>query len=207
MNTNPEECCDRIDSDPVLVVDDDEKLLRILAESLENRGFRVLRAISTREAVSQLEGNRISVLLVDWHLGSADAADQKTDGTAAAIINEARKRDENVPVMVMSGLKDVAVWNDAALQGADSFFSKPISMQTLTPALLRWIKRRQREPSIRLPKQEEDIWPLEVVKQEYVKSAVECLSGNVSLASQKLGVHRHTTNSILEAAARERKEE
>ncbi len=62
----------------------------------------------------------------------------------------------------------------------------------------------QTAPDIFLPLQEQDILLLDEVKYRYIRHVVQLVGNNISLAAQKLGVHRQT---IYAAMANEEVEE
>ena len=50
----------------VLVVDDDQKLLKMLRRTLVYEGFDVATATDGREALSQVEARQPDVIVLDW---------------------------------------------------------------------------------------------------------------------------------------------
>jgi hypothetical protein len=52
-------------------------------------------------------------------------------------------------------------------------------------------------PDVFLPEREEDIMLLDEVKCRYIRHVVDLVGNNISLAAQKLGVHRQTISAAL----------
>jgi CheY-like chemotaxis protein len=72
----------RPDLSLVLIVDDDEDVLQVMADVLETLGYRVLTARTAREAVEELRRNsQVSVLLTDIRM--PDVAGEGLAGIAA----------------------------------------------------------------------------------------------------------------------------
>jgi DNA-binding NtrC family response regulator len=52
-------------------------------------------------------------------------------------------------------------------------------------------------PDVFLPQREEDILLLDEVKYRYIRHVVQLVGNNISLAAQKLGVHRQTISAAM----------
>ena len=50
----------------VLIVDDDQKLLKMLRRTLVYEGFDVITAADGREALAQIEAHQPDVIVLDW---------------------------------------------------------------------------------------------------------------------------------------------
>ena len=79
----------------VLVVEDDEEVRQLAAESLEEFGYRVLRASNAREALSVLERDPVDVLLSDIVMPGAMSG--------LALADEVRQWRKSFPVLLTTG--------------------------------------------------------------------------------------------------------
>ena len=61
----------------------------------------------------------------------------------------------------------------------------------------RWMGRLEAAPDVLLPQREEDILLLDEVKYRYIRHVVQLVGNNISLAAQKLGVHRQTISAAM----------
>ena len=170
----------------VLVVDDDQDFRRYLTDCLEAEGISCITASSVSEALEALARNNISVLLVDWFL----------DHVAIEVARKARSVSALMPIIVMSG-KPYNVKMDALLAGADEFLEKTVGGSALASRVKRWIGRLEAAPDVFLPQREEDILLLDEVKYRYIRHVVQLVGNNISLAAQKLGVHRQTISAAM----------
>ena len=177
----------------VLVVDNDQDFRRYITDCLQAEGIPCITASSVSEALEALERNKVSVLLVDWFL----------DHVAIEVVRTARSSSALMPIIVMSG-KPYNVKMDALMADADEFLEKTLGGSALATRVKRWIGRLQAAPDVFLPLQEQDILLLDEVKYRYIRHVVELVGNNISLAAQKLGVHRQT---IYAAMANEEVEE
>ncbi|HJU43734.1 MAG TPA: response regulator [Vicinamibacterales bacterium] len=108
----------------VLVVDDEEPLLRVTSLVLESSGYRVLRAGNGVEALSLFDKHRAAINLV-----ITDMTMPVMDG--ATLIRSIRSIDADVPIIAVSGLDPRA----AQIEGVSQFLPKPLTAQTLLTAV------------------------------------------------------------------------
>jgi len=171
---------------PVLVVDYDHDFRRYITDCLEAEGIRCITASSVSEALQALARNNVSVLLVDWFL----------DHVAIEVVRTARASSGLMPIIVMSG-KAYNVKMDALMADAYEFLEKTVGGSALARRVKRWIGRLEAAPNLFLPSQEQDILLLDEVKYRYIRHVVELVGNNISLAAQKLGVHRQTVHAAM----------
>src|SRR5689334_15146777 len=170
----------------VLVVDADQDFRRYLTDCIEAEGISCITATSVSEALEALSRNKVSVLLVDWFL----------DHIAAEVVRKARSMSAQMPIIVMSG-KSYNVKMDALLADADEFLEKSMGGSVLANRVKRWMGRLEAVPDVFLPQREEDILLLDAVKYRYIRHVVQLVGNNISVAAQKLGVHRQTISSAM----------
>jgi len=170
----------------VLVVDDDQDFRRYITDCLEAEGISCITATSVSEGLEALARNKVSVLVVDWFL----------DKVAAEVVRKARATSALMPIIVMSG-KPYNVKMDALLADADEFFEKTVGGSVLASRVKRWLGRLEAAPDVFLPQREEEILLLDEVKYRYIRHVVQLVGNNISVAAQKLGVHRQTISSAM----------
>jgi DNA-binding response OmpR family regulator len=170
----------------VLVVDGDQEFRRYVTDCIEAEGISCITATSVSEALEALSRNKVSVLLVDWFL----------DHIAAEVVRKARSISAHMPIIVMSG-KSYNVKMDALLADADEFLEKSMGGSVLANRVKRWLGRLEAAPDVFLPQREEDILLLDAVKYRYIRHVVQLVGDNISVAAQKLGVHRQTISAAM----------
>ena len=174
------------DGKRVLVVEDDQDFRRYLIDCIEAEGISCVTATSVSEALEALARNKVSVLLVNWFL----------DRVATEVVRTARSISPHMPIIVMSG-KPYNVKMDALLADADEFLETTIGGSALANRVRRWIGRLEAAPDVFLPQREEEILLLDEVKHRYIRHVVQLVGDNISLAAQKLGVHRQTISAAM----------
>jgi len=183
MNTKGE----KIDSGKrVLVVEDDQDFRRYLTDCIEAEGLSCITATSVSEALDALARNKVSVLLVNWFL----------DRVASEVVRTARSISAHMPIIVMSG-KPYNVKMDALLADADEFLETSIGGSALAKRVKRWMGRLEAAPDGFFPQREQEILLLDEVKYRYIRHVVQLVGNNISLAAQKLGVHRQTISAAM----------
>jgi two-component system, response regulator RegA len=170
----------------VLVVDADQDFRRYITDCIEAEGISCITATTVSEALEALGRNNVSVVLVDWFL----------DRVANEVVRKARSLSAVMPIIVMSG-KSYNVKMDALLADADEFLEKNLGGGALANRVKRWVGRVKAAPEVFLPQDEEGILLLDEVKFRYIRHVVQLVGNNISVASQKLGVHRQTISAAM----------
>jgi two-component system cell cycle response regulator DivK len=108
----------------VLIVDDNEKNLRLARDVLRAAGFRTLEAASGEDAVAAATEHLPDVILMDIRLPDID-------GTEAAARLRREPRTAAIPIVAFtsSAMKGDREWFLAS--GFDGYLEKPISVREL----------------------------------------------------------------------------
>jgi len=175
----------------VLVVDDEKFVRETLVRAMSHENIKCLEAGSEKEALEILGNHAIALMLLDWSL----RAEKDTSG--AEVLFQAKKHHPETSVIVMSG-GDMDVRTDAYAKQADGFLAKPFAITVVVNAVKQALKRIAEKPVMFLPSQDDQIAPLEKVKNIYIRHVVKLLDGNISAAAEKLDVHRQTVANALE---------
>jgi DNA-binding response OmpR family regulator len=108
----------------VLVVDDNDRVRRLLSLALETGGFRVVEAASEHEAQRRLADTRPDILVLNLQRSAADGLD---------LLRQVRACPQfvSVPVIFLAGCGDDDLRWRAMRAGADWFALRPIGMVEL----------------------------------------------------------------------------
>ncbi|HEV8195258.1 MAG TPA: sigma-54 dependent transcriptional regulator [Gemmatimonadales bacterium] len=127
------------DAARLLVVDDDEEALRLLAEVLEREGYTVVRALTVEQALRALDGaTPFDAVLTDLRMPGASGLD---------LLREVRSRDPRSLVFVLTAFGDANAAGEAIRAGAYDFISKPYDLPTLRAAITQALDRRHLTPA------------------------------------------------------------
>ena len=118
----------RLDPLDVLIVDDDETMLRTATDTLDSLGASVEQAPGGLEALGMIEhrhlaGKDYNVIIVDWKMPEIDGLE-----TIRRIRTEI---DADVPILLISAYDWSDIEDKAKAAGANGFITKPLFRSTL----------------------------------------------------------------------------
>ena len=114
----------------VLVVDDEADIRDLVAGVLEDEGYAVRTAADSDSALNAIEDRRPSLVLLDvWLQGS------RLDGLQ--ILEQVKKRDPTLPVIMISGHGNLDTAVAAIREGAVDFIEKPFEAGKLLHMVAR----------------------------------------------------------------------
>ena len=116
----------------VLVVDDDEKLLKMLRRTLVYEGFDVATATDGREALSQVEAHQPDVIVLDWLMPGLDGL---------GVIDRLRAAHDETMVLMLTARDAIEDRVEGLESGADDYLVKPFAPAELL-ARVRALLRR-----------------------------------------------------------------
>lgn len=107
---------------PILVVDDDEDILRLLAMRLRARGFRISTATSAEEALVRIAVEAPRVVVSDVRLPGRDGL---------ALFEEIRSTRPSLPVILLTAHGSIPDAVEATSRGVFGYLTKPFDSQVL----------------------------------------------------------------------------
>src|ERR671910_1554653 len=108
----------------ILIVDDERDIRDLVSGVLEDEGFTTRTAADSGEALQALSERRPSLALLDvWLQGS------KLDGLQ--LLQEIKRRDPSLPVLMISGHGNLDTAVAAVREGAVDFIEKPFEASRL----------------------------------------------------------------------------
>lgn len=115
-----EQIMKRTDSDIILIVDDEASIRKSLQSVLSDEGFNVAVVEDGHHALSYLESNPASLVLLDIWMPGIDGLE-----TLVAI----KERYPSLPVVMISGHATIAAAIKATKLGASDFIEKPLDLE------------------------------------------------------------------------------
>lgn len=112
----------------ILIVDDEAPLRELLADIVEDAGYRAHQALHGREALARVEQERPDLVL-------ADVMMPVLSGAELCRILKAQPSTAPIPVILMSAAGSAI----AAGAGADAFLDKPFQVSELVALVRRWL--------------------------------------------------------------------
>ncbi len=118
----------------VLLVDDDERLLRAAGRVLTGAGYPVVTAGSGREALAALQQQPVAVAVCDLRLPDLDGI---------ALLQQARRLRPELEVVMITGHASVEKAVEAMRLGAYDFIEKPVDSTGLLKAVAKAVERQR----------------------------------------------------------------
>jgi len=132
---------------PILVVDDDRKIVRLVRTYLERDGFRVVEAIDGRAALIAVEREMPALVVLDMMLPELDGLE----------VIRAVRSTQRTPIVVLSARGSTSDRIAGLDAGADDYLPKPFSPAELVLRVKRVLERTttpgdgSRDPAPRAP--------------------------------------------------------
>ncbi len=104
----------------VLVIDDDLTTQALARRSLENAGFRTLSATNGQQGLEIFQQSLPDIILLDVEM-------PEMDGFTVCKKLRAMHQGKNIPILMITGLNDVASIENAYALGATDFATKPMN--------------------------------------------------------------------------------
>ena len=115
----------------IMVVDDEQAILRLLSRTLEPEGYGVILADNGSSALALLEECRPDLVILDIMMPGLDGFQ---------VLDLIRQRS-NVPVIMLTARGEVTVLRDALALGADDYVRKPFGREELLARIRAKLRR------------------------------------------------------------------
>lgn len=115
----------------VLVVDDDQRLLKMLRRTLAYEGFQVMTAEDGQAALDHIHETSPDIIVLDWMMPRIDGV---------GVLRALREQDDDTPVLMLTARDAVQYRVEGLERGADDYLIKPfesVELVARVKALLR----------------------------------------------------------------------
>ena len=124
----------------VLVVDDDQRLLKMLRRTLTYEGLDVAIAADGREALDKIRTHRPDAIVLDWMMPEIDGM---------GVLEVLRHDQDQTPVLMLTARDAVEDRVDGLDGGADDYLVKPFAPSELVARINALLRRTQaKEPEV-----------------------------------------------------------
>ena len=169
-----------MNNERLLLVDDDEVFVGVMARALKKRGFEVVSAASVDEAEKLLDQHSFNKALVDL----------KMEGRSGlALIQTLAQRQPECRAVMLTGYSRIATAVEAIRLGAHNYRCKPASIKDVLEAFDEDV-----DPDLNVPDNPPSVERLE---WEHIQKVLAENEGNVSATARALGMHRRTLQRKL----------
>lgn len=164
----------------LLLIEDDAVFSRVLARSLERRGYAVSVAESIEAAHAAIAGEqRFDFAVLDLNLNGENGIQ---------MIQPLLTSNASCRIVVLTGYASIATAVQAIKLGATQYLAKPVDADAVTRAL------RGEDEELPVP---EEPMPVDRFEWEYIQRVLAEHDGNVSATARVLKMHRRTLQRKL----------
>jgi K+-sensing histidine kinase KdpD len=149
----------------ILIVDDDERNLRLMDSILKANGYTVLKAYDGEEALGLIAQQRPDLVLLD-------AMMPKMNGFEVCVRLRQQAETRLLPVIMVTALNALEDKVQALEIGADDFLSKPINRLELLAKMRSVLRAKALHDQIQTTKAELESKNLELLKVEHLKDSL-----------------------------------
>lgn len=130
--------CQNGDIMKLLLVEDDQAIVKNLSEFLKDEGFRVYAVDGQRKAIAVIEKENFDLVLLDISLA---------DGNGYAVCSAIKAKREDIPVIFLTASGDEFSVIAGLDMGADDYISKPFRPRELVSRIRSVLRRTGRAQS------------------------------------------------------------
>lgn len=178
----------------LLLAEDDAVFAGVLGRALATRGFNVVRAANTTDALACAKATRPAYAVIDLKLG---------DDNGLELIPALRDAVPGLRMLLLTGYASIATAVEAIRRGAHDYLAKPVDADAVTRALLDC--DQPDFPCDDIPDVPDTPLGLSRLEWEHIQRTLHECGGNVSEAARWLGMHRRTLQrKLAKRPARER---
>jgi len=124
----------------VLIVDDDQKLLKMLRRTLAYEGLQVITTADGREALQMVHESQPDAIVLDWMMPEIDGM---------GVLEALRQDQDETPVLMLTARDAIEDRVDGLDGGADDYLVKPFAPAELVARIRALLRRTQaREPDV-----------------------------------------------------------
>ena len=120
----------------ILVVDDEELIINLLADYFSDLGYRVTAVKDAEKAIEELNnGHNFSLVLTDINLPGKSGLD---------LLKIVKETKEDLPVVLLTGMKTLDTAISALKSGAQDYVTKPFDLATIRKVVEKVLRLRNR---------------------------------------------------------------
>ena len=108
----------------ILIVDDNSDIRNILNELILDAGYKTRLAANYNQALNEIDKKLPDVAIIDVKL-------DKGDNDGLELLSHIKKKDNNIPVIIITGHANVEMAIKALKTGAFEFIEKPFNQERL----------------------------------------------------------------------------
>jgi two-component system response regulator RegA len=171
----------------ILLVDDDERLRSRMARAFEDRGYEAQQADGYDGATAIAERESTEYAIVDLRMPGKSGLE---------VVRELHRIDPATKIIVLTGYGSIATALEAVRLGATHYLTKPADVDEVIASF----DRTETQADLEAPASENEVPEtpsLARVEWEHIQRVLTDCGGNITKASERLGIHRRSLQRKL----------
>ncbi|UCF94998.1 MAG: response regulator [Desulfobacterales bacterium] len=188
---------DHEQSKKILIVDDEESILKVVSQYFTRKGYQTVTAKNGNEAIQVLEKEPVDCCFTDINMPGMNGLD---------FAEYVRKADNTLPVIVMTGYPSLENTIRTIKNGVVDFLVKPVNLKQMELCVQRVLRQRRLfVENILLQKEVEGKERIEKLNQELMQKVAELhvlnkILSNFTTFSSTSDVFRRAVGMAVEIA-------
>src|SRR5512139_1989734 len=164
-------------AEKMLIIDDEEIVLKSCRKIFEAEGFVVTTTANPQEGLTLVAGKIFDVILVDWMMPGFDGMD---------VVEEIDKRSPGSSIVMISGYPSVGRATEALKRGAMDYLAKPFRPEEIIEVVKKAMRRKVTEETKVIGKVEKIMkswqFPVPTLEDKAPKTIAETVAQTVGVA-------------------------
>jgi formate/nitrite transporter len=164
-------------AEKMLIIDDEEIVLKSCRKIFEAEGFVVTTTANPQEGLTLVAGKIFDVVLVDWMMPGFDGMD---------VVEEIDRRSPGTSIVMISGYPSVGRATEALKRGAMDYLAKPFRPEEIIEVVKKAMRRKVTEETKVIGKVEKIMkswqFPVPTLEDKAPKTIAETVAQTVGVA-------------------------
>lgn len=126
----------------ILIIDDDKDILGTTRPFLEKRGYKVLQAGTSKEAIGKIRASRPGLILLDVMM-------PKTDGFRLCRKLKSDPKFHSIPIIFLTAKDDAQSRIEGQKSGGDDYITKPFDLDALEVRIKAQLKKLSKDDIVK----------------------------------------------------------
>jgi two-component system response regulator MprA len=122
----------------VLIVDDDQKLLKMLQRTLTYEGLQAITALNGQEALAQVDAHHPELIILDWMMPKMDGLE---------VMHQLRAENNQAFILMLTARDALENRVEGLESGADDYLVKPFAPAELVARVHAMLRRIEAKPT------------------------------------------------------------
>lgn len=166
----------------ILLVDDDETFCFVLNKAIERRGYSIVTATNSAQAIMLAQSHQPAYAIVDLRIG---------EESGLTLVEDLVKIKPDINIVMLTGYASIATAVQAIKLGAKQYLTKPADADEIIASFDNNADKATASPA------EQPLSPKRL-EWEHLQKVLLDNEGNVSATARALGMHRRTLQRKLQ---------